>query len=290
MSRRLLMRPGAPRAPGLGRRGPGSGRWAGLGRGGVVGVLVAALALAAACSPVPEPPDPGGSAQFSLVVDERPGETPAYETPAYETDPTVTIRGWCRPVHEVRSRLTMDRYDGDPVEGLAFELVASDGTVLDSSPVWFFPDMPDPLPEGGLDHGSLYAVVAHRSDWPAMRFRDGSAVIYETADPPVQDTKCYPDHPRVEFILPPPGQTVRQGESVEVSWTVSGLYGDDLRYKLFLLDESGSTELGELSESSYQFDIGAHEKIAFEVKARVQTDDGRRWIYGQSAVVRVEER
>ena len=238
----------------------------------------------------PEPPDPGGSAQFSLVVDERPGETPAYETPAYETDPTVTIRGWCRPVHEVRSRLTMDRYDGDPVEGLAFELVASDGTVLDSSPVWFFPDMPDPLPEGGLDHGSLYAVVAHRSDWPAMRFRDGSAVIYETADPPVQDTKCYPDHPRVEFILPPPGQTVRQGESVEVSWTVSGLYGDDLRYKLFLLDESGSTELGELSESSYQFDIGAHEKIAFEVKARVQTDDGRRWIYGQSAVVRVEER
>ena len=185
----------------------------------------------------------------------------------------------------------MDRYYGDPVEGLAFELVASDGTVLDSSPVWFFPDMPDPLPEGGLDHGPLYAVVAHRSDWPAMRFRDGSEVIYETADPPATSTRCYPDHPRVEFISPPPGQTVRQGESVEVSWTVSGLDGDNLLYDLFLHDGTGPpTRLAQQPESSYQFDIGAHEKIAFSVKARVRAEDGVRDARGQSAVVRVEAR
>ena len=243
-------------------------------------------------SEAPEPPDPATSTLILLRAYERPDETPAYEPS--ETDTTVLIRRRCKPAHEVRSRFTMSPLIGDPVEGLAFELVASDGAVMESSPVWFALDFVDPAPVNGIDHGSLYAVLAHRSDWPAMRFRDGSEVIYETADPEVWPRECPPDAPRVEFIWPPPGQTVRQGESVEVSWTVSGLDGDNLIHNLFLRDGTGPpTRLAQLSESSYQFDIGAHEKIAFSVKAYVRAEDGvrdARSAHGHSAVVRVEAR
>ena len=243
----------------------------------------------------PEPPDPATSASISLWwVTERPGETPTYEP---DIDATVKIRRRCKPVHEVRSGLTMGGwYINDPVEGLAFELVASDGAVLESSPVWFAPvvneiDVENDTGQQPPDHGLLYAVLAHRSDWPAMRFMDGSEVIYETADPEVSPRECPPDAPRVEFIWPPPAQTVRQGETVEVSWTVSGLDGDNLRYDLFLHDGTGPpTRLAQQPESSYQFDIGAHEKIAFSVKARVRAEDGVRDARGQSAVVRVEAR
>ena len=178
----------------------------------------------------------------------------------------------------------------DPVEGLAFEVVASDGTVLESSPVWLQEITVDPDPDyvGTIPiSGDLVGVLSYRGDWPAIRLIEGSEVIFETADPTVQRVVECPDYPRVRFISPPPGHTVRQGESVEVSWTTGGLDGDNLRYRLFLYDESGSTELGQqLSESSYRFDVGAHDKIAFRVIASYDGGDA----YGQSAVVRVEAR
>ena len=240
----------------------------------------------------PEPPDPATSALIKLrgrvPVKKRWDETPAYEASSTQT---VRISRSCNPVYLVRDGLTISPFVGEPVEGLAFDLVASDGTVLESSPVWFIPilveiDPDSPAPE--FHSGHLTAVLAHRSDWPAMRFRDGSEVLYETADHEVRPRECPPDAPRVEFIWPPPGQTVRQGETVEVSWTVNGLDGDKL-YTLFLLDGSGSTLLArQQSESSYQFDIGDHEKIVFKVIAEVEGEV--RDVYEHSAIVRVEAR
>ena len=174
----------------------------------------------------------------------------------------------------------------DPVEGLAFEVVASDGTVLESSPVWYRPYVVELNGGEPLNSGNLEGVLTYRGDWPTIRLIEGSEVIYETADPRLRRTECNDPNPHVRFISPPPGHTVRQGESIEVSWTVIDLDGDNLRYRLLLLDESGSTELGKLTESSYRYDVGAHETIAF----KVQATDGDSSGYGQSPVVRVEAR
>ena len=200
-----LMRPGAPRA-GLKRLGRGPKRGAGFGCGELVCALLAALVLAAACSPAPQPPapdappeatpqteaaepDPVTTDEFWMFLQVRTGETMDFKA---ISDTDVRLFEFCVPVHEVRSKFTSGPFGEDPVEGLAFELVASDGKVLESAPVYLVEDMPEDVDNDGTPPSlaQLVAVVEHRSDWSAIRFMNGSAVIYETAEPDRRLNKC----------------------------------------------------------------------------------------------------
>ena len=126
--------------------------------------------------------------RVSLLVEES-----VYEPESWSR---VTLREFCLPVRERRSNYESGTWGEPPVEGLAFELVASDGKVLESAPVYFVEDIlefdPADFSNGSDDSygGRLIAVVEHRSDWSTFRFMQGSEVIYEAAEPDRRRNKC----------------------------------------------------------------------------------------------------
>ena len=133
-----------------------------------------------------------------------------------------------RTLDEVIDRLPVG--DGSPEEDLAFELLSSDGTVLESHPVYSWGLCVDP---GGC-FTEWEAVFEQPPDYDAFRFVDGSRVVYQR--------QRSPNAPEVSFLGLEQGQVFAGDVDLVFQLLIDDKDDDDLRPRTLFSVDGGPYE------------------------------------------------
>ena len=185
--------------------------------------VVVALALAvSACGADPEPSvgDLVPVQGFGLVVGSDGSNRVAWDEASHLL--------YFRPLDEVLDRRLFK--DASPEEDVAFELLSSDGTVLESHSVYSWDICADPY---GC-YTQWQAVFEHPPDFDAFRFVEGSRLVYEG--------QRSPNAPEVSFVGLEQGQVFAGGVDVEFQLLIDDKDDDDLLPRMLLSVDGGPYE------------------------------------------------
>ena len=190
----------------------------------LLGFLVVLCSIAAAC---------GSSATSSdtRVSDVRPVEGFRLKI-GLEGSLRVALdearhRLYFRPLDEVVDR---SLFSDTPEEGLGFELLSSDGTVLEAHPVYSWDLCVDP---GGC-FTEWEAVFEHPPAYDSYRFVDGSRIVYEG--------QRSPNAPEVSFLGLEQGQVFAGDVDFVFQLLIGDKDGDDLRPRTLFSVDGGPYE------------------------------------------------
>ena len=136
-------------------------------------------------------------------------------------------RLYFRPLDEVVDR---SLYVDTPEEGLGFELLSSDGTVLEAHPVYSWGLCVDP---GGC-FTEWEAVFENPPDYHAYRFVDGSRIVYQK--------QRSPNAPEVSFLGLEQGQVFAGDVDFVFQLLIDDKDGDDLSPRTLFSVDGGPYE------------------------------------------------